>query len=99
MTSIISSESDTISDKCRCCTNPSGNFIKLETSIKTSEGLEKTYRDLLYEITNFQVNENFILPLELDQYDNCSLIFFLYRYPFIRSMSCHKKYAINVVNS
>lgn len=67
MTSIISSESDAISDKCRCCTNPSVNFIKLETSIKTNEGLEKTYRDLLYEITNFQVNEDFILFSVLDQ--------------------------------
>lgn len=52
----MSSESDIHSDKCRCCTNPSVNLIKLETSIKTSEGLEKTYRDLLYEITNFQVS-------------------------------------------
>lgn len=41
------------SDKCRCCTNPSIEFIKLNSSIKTSKGLAKTYKDILNEITNF----------------------------------------------
>lgn len=49
----MSVKNDTASDKCRCCTNPSVDFIKLDSSVKTSEGLEKTYKDILNEITNF----------------------------------------------
>lgn len=42
--------------KCRCCTKPSANLTQLSSYIKTSEGMEKTYKELLYEITNFQVS-------------------------------------------
>lgn len=44
--------------KCRCCALPSDNFMQIDSIIKVSEGLEKTYKDFIYEITNQKVIKN-----------------------------------------
>lgn len=51
--------------KCRCCPHPSNNFLELETPTNWIGGPEKTYKDILYEITRLKVkfyifNINFI---------------------------------------
>lgn len=46
--------SATNSLKCRCCTNPSSKFIELDSTSKNC-GSDKTYKDVLYEITNIKV--------------------------------------------
>lgn len=64
----MSSKSHKSSDKCRCCDHPSTNLIELESYMKTTSGeVEKTYKDILYEITNLAVSYNF-LPLTSDRY-------------------------------
>lgn len=42
------------SQKCRCCTNPSSKFLELDSANKSC-GTAKTYKDVLYEITNIKV--------------------------------------------
>ncbi|XP_065371084.1 zinc finger protein 208-like [Calliphora vicina] len=41
--------------KCRCCTQPAVNSIKLETFVNNCGDMEKTYREIVNEITNFDV--------------------------------------------
>lgn len=38
--------------KCRCCTQPAVNSIKLESFVNNCGDMEKTYRDIFNEITN-----------------------------------------------
>ena len=52
----MSSKSFKSSNKCRCCDHPSVHFVELESCIKTNGGMEKTYKDILYEITNLIVS-------------------------------------------
>lgn len=48
----MSSKSFESSNKCRCCEQPLVRFVELESYIQTNGGIEKTYKDILYEITN-----------------------------------------------
>ena len=57
----MSSKSFASSDKCRCCDHPSVQLIELESCIKTSGAMQKTYKEILYEITNLIVSYNFLL--------------------------------------
>ncbi|KAM7362670.1 uncharacterized protein ACRADG_013253 [Cochliomyia hominivorax] len=56
--------------KCRCCTNPSENFIKLDTIIKSTEVKgKKTYKDFLHEITklNLTSHQEYNMPQQICQ--------------------------------
>ncbi|XP_065371061.1 LOW QUALITY PROTEIN: zinc finger protein 568-like [Calliphora vicina] len=46
----------TSNQKCRCCSNPTANFIKLDVFFKTPDESEKTYKDLLYELTKLSIS-------------------------------------------
>ncbi|KAM7362672.1 uncharacterized protein ACRADG_013255 [Cochliomyia hominivorax] len=54
--------------KCHCCTNPSENFIQLDTLIESTETTkDKTYKDFLYEITklNLTSHQEYNMPQQI----------------------------------
>ncbi|KAM7362671.1 uncharacterized protein ACRADG_013254 [Cochliomyia hominivorax] len=67
--SIKNNEKERAKQKCRCCTNPSENFIKLDTFIKSTDAMEKTYKDFLYEITklNLTTHQEYNMPQQICQ--------------------------------
>lgn len=68
MKSKKTSRSTKSQQKCRCCINPSSSFMEMESAIKDDDGLEKTYKDLLYALTNPNVKYLIYLPNILSNY-------------------------------